>query len=143
VKDQFDYIFIDCPPNLGLVTINAIAASDYYLIPLQAEYFALRGLVKLVDTVEFIRSETRTSIQLAGVFLTRYNKQKTLSRDVAAVAKERLGDKMLDTFIRENIAIAESQAEGMSIYDYDRKNQRESNGAIDYQKLTDELLTRL
>ncbi|MDO1450750.1 ParA family protein [Rhodocytophaga aerolata] len=141
VKNKYDYILIDCPPNLGLLTINAIAASDYYLIPLQAEYFALRGLVKLIEAIDFIRSETRTNIQLAGVFLTRFNKQKTLSKDVADVAKEQLKGKLLKSFIRENIAIAESQAEGLSIFEYDKKFNKESNGAVDYRNLTTEILT--
>jgi chromosome partitioning protein len=140
IKNKYDFIFIDCAPNLGLTTINAIAASDYYLIPLQAEYFALRGLVKLINAVDFIREETRTHVQLAGVFLTRFNKQKTLSKDVAEIAKEQMNEKLMTHFIRENIAIAESQAEGVSIYDYDKKHNRQSNGATDYENLTNEML---
>lgn len=143
IKDNYDIILIDCPPNLGLLTINAIVASDYYLIPLQAEFFALKGLTKLVDAVKMIKQETECNIELIGVFLTRYNPRKTLSRDVLTLVQENMGNKVFETYIRENIALSEAQSLGFPIAIYDKETDKQNNGTEDYQNLTKELLKKV
>lgn len=143
IQNNYDIILIDCAPNLALLTVNAIAASTHYLIPMQAEYFALRGLLKLIDAVDYIKQGTESGMELLGVFLTRFNKQKTLSRDVYDITADQVKEKLFQTNVRENIALAEAQAKGISIYDYDSEMDKKSNGADDYSNLTTELLNRL
>ena len=143
VKDDYDFILIDCPPNLALLTINAIVAADFYVIPLQAEFFALKGLAKLVNAVKMIKDETQSNIELAGIFLTRFNQRKTLSKDVLSFVQESMGDKIYECYVRENVAIAEAQSMGISIFDYDKQTEKVSNGAEDYRELTEEILKKI
>jgi chromosome partitioning protein len=123
--------------------MNAIAISDYYLISMQAEYFSLKGLLKLIGAVDYIKQGTDSEMELLGVFLTRFNRQKTLSRDVHEITREQVKDHLLRTFVRENIALVEAQAKGISIFDYDTEMERTSNGATDYRNLCEEILARL
>lgn len=139
IKPLYDLILIDCPPNMGVVATNAICASDYYLIPLQAEVFALRGLQNVGGMIGEVKDSLKLPVDLLGVFLTRYNKQKVLSRTVAAHAKEQLNDKLFDSYIRENVAIAEAQLDGLSVFEHDPL----SKGAEDYAQLCKELVERL
>ncbi len=149
LQSAYDFILLDCPPNFGMLSLNAITSSDYYLIPLQAEYFAVRGLVTLTTAVQELKRETEARVKLLGVFLTRYNAQKNLSRDVEIESRRVLGDKLFRNFVRENIAVAEAQAEGRSIFSYDDMRLKAgrkvppSNAAIDYRNICAELLERL
>lgn len=134
---DYDYILLDCPPSLGLVTINALTAADEILIPLTAETLPLRGMTMLDDMVQQVRQSINPSLRLGGVFITRYNNRRLNNAVIEAVAA-RYGDLLMKTRIRENIALAESPASGHSIFHY----APDSNGAADYQALADELIAR-
>lgn len=134
---EYDYVLIDAPPSLGLLTVNALTASDRVLIPIQAEYLAVQGLAKLLDVIEKIRKRLNPDLEVAGVFLTQYDSRRILNRDVAGSIQQHLPDKLLATRIRNNIALAEAPATGQDIYTY----QPSSNGAADYTNLTNEVLT--
>ena len=137
VKEDFDYIIIDCPPSLGLITINAFAASDKVIIPLQAEYLAMRGLDKLTDFMTIVQQNVNPGLALGGVFITQYDSRKVLNRDISQSVKEAFGeDKFFKTIIRENISLAEAPASNQSIFKYAPK----SNGAMDYSDLVTEIL---
>lgn len=138
IKDEFDYILIDCPPSLGLLTINALTASDYVLIPLQAEYLPLKGLAKLTDVINKIKKRLNPTLEIGCVFLTQYDPRKVLNRDVAQSVKEFFGDKLLDNTISSNIALAEAPSQGKDIFLYNRN----CKGASDYQELCDELFQK-
>jgi chromosome partitioning protein len=139
VKEKYDFILIDCPPSLGMLTINALVASDFVLIPLQAEFLPAQGLSKLVEAIESIKKNLNKSIQLLGVFFTMYNTRRILSKDVKDTVESYMGDSILKNFIRENVALAEAPTQALDIFRYNK----DSNGAKDYQKLTDEILQRL
>lgn len=137
IKNNFDFVIIDCPPSLGLITINAFAASDAILIPLQAEYLAMRGMDKLTDFISMIKENINPGLTLGGVFITQYDSRKVLNRDIATGVKQAFGeDKFYKTVIRENISLAEAPANNLSIFSYAPK----SFGAIDYGNLVDEIL---
>lgn len=137
VKDQYDFILIDCPPSLGLITINAFAAADKVLIPLQSEYLAMRGMDKLIDFISLVKQNINPSLSLGGVFITQYDSRKVLNRDIFQSVKETFGaEKFFDTVIRENISLAEAPANNQSIFKYAPK----SNGAVDYSNLVTEIL---
>lgn len=133
---RYDYTLIDAPPSLGLLTINALVASDRVLIPIQAEYLAVQGLAKLLGVIEKIQRRLNPGLQIAGVFLTQYDGRKILNRDIADSIQQHLPDKLLQARIRNNVALAEAPAKGQDIYRY----QPNSNGAADYTKLTEEVL---
>lgn len=137
-KSKFDYILIDCPPSLGLLTINALTASDFVIIPLQAEYLPLKGLAKLTDIIGKIQQRLNPSLEIGCVFLTQYDPRKVLNRDVAQSVKEFFGSKLLDTTISSNIALAEAPSQGKDIFLYSRN----SKGAHDYTDLCEELFKK-
>jgi len=139
VQTDYDFILIDSAPSLGLLTINGLTASDYVLIPLQAQYLALQGLAKLMEVIEKIKKRLNKSLAIGGVFLTQYDKRKVLHRDVLETVQEHLKDKLLETIVRDNIALAEAPAEGLDIFRYNEK----SYGAEDYMKLSKELAKSL
>jgi len=139
VDKDYDFILIDSAPSLGLLTINGLTASDYVLIPLQAQYLALQGLAKLMEVIEKIKKRLNKSLAIGGVFLTQYDKRKVLHRDVLETVEEHLKDKLLKSIIRDNIALAEAPAEGLDIFRYNEK----SYGAEDYMKLSKELAKTL
>lgn len=130
--NNFEYILIDCPPSLGLLTLNALTAAQWLLIPLQAEFLAMKGLTKLIEIVEKIRRRLNTSLELLGVFLTQYDNRRTLSKKVLETAEAMFPNKVFKTVIRNNVSIAEAPAAGLDIFRYAPK----SNGAIDYKQLT-------
>lgn len=138
LKDKFDYIFIDCPPSLGLLTINALAASDYVLIPLQAEYLPLRGLAKLTEVINKIKNRLNPKLEIGGVFLTQYDSRKVLHRDIAENVKNFFGSKMLKSTISNNIALAEAPSQGKDIFLYNKN----CKGAQDYNNLCNELIEK-
>lgn len=138
VAKDFDFIIIDCPPSLGLLTINAFTASSEIFIPLDAEYFSMRGLDNLQELIHRVQEDLKPSLEISGVFFTKYDNRMVIKNNVRKVIREKFGSKVLETHIRNNIAIAEAQAQGMDVFSYDSK----CNGAIDYQQLTQEVLRR-
>lgn len=135
--DRYDYIIIDCPPSLGIVTTNALVAADQLYIPLTAEALPLKGLRMLDDVVNEVKRRVNPRLELGGVFFTRFNNRR-LNKDVADMISSRYGDKVFKTKIRENIAVAEMPLSGKTIFEYDPH----CNGAADYLALTQEILDR-
>jgi len=136
LRASYDFIIIDSPPSLGLLTINAFTASDSILIPLQAQYLALQGLTKLIEVVDKIKRRLNKELEIGGVFITQYDKRKVLNRDVAETIKAHFKDEVFKTMIRDNIALAEAPANGLDIFRYSPK----SYGAEDYLSLSKEIL---
>lgn len=134
---RYDYIIIDCPPSLGIVTTNALVAADELYIPLTAEALPLKGLRMLDDVVSEVKRRVNPRLELGGVFFTRFNNRR-LNKDVAEMINSRYGDKVFKTKIRENIAVAEMPLSGKTIFEYDPH----CNGAADYEALTQEILNR-
>ena len=139
LRDLYDYIFIDCPPAIGMLTVNALVASDYVLMPLQAEFLPLKGLRSFLRSLEKIKKQLHPQIKLIGFVLTKYDKRKSMNREVLQELETEFGDKVFHTRIRTNIALAKAQEAGLDIFHYDKR----SNGASDYQLLAQELLQRL
>lgn len=135
VRGKYDYILIDSPPSLGLLTINAFTASDLVFIPLQAQYLALQGLAKLVEVIDKIKRRLNPGLSIGGVFVTQYDSRKVLNRDVVEVIRAHFPKELFSTYIRDNIALAEAPAQGMDIFRYSQK----SNGAEDYLALSREI----
>lgn len=135
---SYDYIFIDCPPSLGLLTLNAMVASDEVYIPLQAEYLALSGLTKLKGVIDKIKQRLNKKLIIGGVIVTQYDKRKVLNKDVADSIRKFFGDKVFTTFIRSNVALAEAPSQGKDIFSYAPK----SLGAEDYKSLCKEVNLR-
>ena len=139
VKAEYDIIIIDTPPKIDNLTINALAASDYFLVPLNAEYFAASGLELLLDTVERIKKHFQPNLECLGVIMNRYNNHKIAMRNMRSFVEQRLGDLIFEGHIRENVALMEAQMMNKSIFDY----MPESNGAKDYDTLTKQVMGRL
>ena len=136
VKDSFDYIFIDCPPSLGLITLNAFTASDSVLIPVQCEYFALEGLGQLLNTVNLVKKHLNKSIMIEGALLTMYDIRTNLSNQVVKEVKKYFNDKVYKTVIPRNVRLSEAPSYGMPITEYDSR----SKGAKAYIKFAKEFL---
>lgn len=139
IKNNYDYVIIDNPPSLGLLTINSFTASDRVLIPLQAEYLALQGLAKLIEVIEKVKGRLNDRLDVGGVFLTQFDNRKVLNRNVLETIEKHFSEKVLQTSIRNNIALAEAPTQGLDIFRYDEK----STGAEDYKNLTKEILIKL
>jgi chromosome partitioning protein len=139
LRASYDFIIIDSPPSLGLLTINAFTASDSILIPLQAQYLALQGLTKLIEVVDKIKRRLNKELEIGGVFITQYDSRKVLNRDVAETIKAHFKDEVFKTKIRDNIALAEAPANGLDIFRYNPK----SYGAEDYLSLSKEILKNI
>lgn len=138
LADRYDYVLLDCPPSLGIITTNALTAATDLFIPLTAEALPLQGLTMLDDVVKEVRRTLNRSLELSGVFVTRYN-NRNLNEAVEKSIRQRYGDIVFKTRIRENIAIAEAPLKRETIFDYDRS----SNGAADYSALFAEMTARL
>jgi len=136
-RDSYDYILLDCPPSLGIITTNALAAATDLYIPLTAEALPLVGLKMLEEIVAEVRRSINGSLAVSGVIITRYNNRK-LNKAVLDAIRAKYGDRVFDTKIRENIAIAETPLYGGNIFDY----AASSNGAKDYDALANEILNR-
>lgn len=136
IKEDYDYIIVDCPPSLGLITLNAFTASDSVLIPVQCEYFALEGLGQLLNTVNLVKKHLNKELEIEGAVLTMYDIRTNLSNQVVKEVKRYFGDKVYKTVIPRNIKLSEAPSYGMPIILYDDK----SKGARCYEKLTKELL---
>ena len=139
VQYEYDYIIIDCPPSLGLLTLNALTASDYVVIPLQAQFLAMQGLTRIKQVIDKVRFRMNKQLMIGGVFATMYDGRKVLNRDVVETIKKYFGDRVFSTMIRDNIALAEAQARRQDIFSY-RPN---SSGAEDYLALAREMNERL
>jgi chromosome partitioning protein len=139
IRSEYDYIIIDCPPSVGLLTVNAMVASDTILLPLQGEYFAYKGVDRLLGIVQEVRENLNEKLEIGGVFITQINPNRILTKTIVEKLTEDLQDKVFDTKIRINVALAEAQLQGQTIFDY----APESNGAKDYELLVDEILNRL
>ncbi len=136
VKDEFDFILIDCPPSLGLVTLNAFTASDSVLIPVQCEYFALEGLGQLLNTINLVKKHLNKGLYIEGALLTMYDIRTNLSNQVVKEVKKYFDNKVYKTVIPRNVKLSEAPSYGMPITLYDPK----SKGAKSYDKFTKEFL---
>ena len=136
IKDKFDYILIDCPPSLGLITLNAFTASDTVLIPVQCEYFALEGLGQLLNTVNLVKKHLNKSLEIEGALLTMYDARTNLSNQVVKEVKKYFEGKVYKTVIPRNVRLSEAPSYGMPISLYDPR----SKGAKAYEKLAKEFL---
>ena len=136
VKEHFDYVLIDCPPSLGLITLNAFTASDSVLIPVQCEYYALEGLGQLLNTVELVRKHMNKDFKVEGALLTMYDARTNLSNQVVKEVKRYFEDKVYKNVIPRNVKLSEAPSYGMPITLYDPR----SKGAKSYEKFTREFL---
>lgn len=138
LREEYDYVLIDSPPSLGLLTLNALAAADTVLIPIQCEFYALEGLSQLLNTVRLVQRNINPELQIEGVLLTMYDSRLNLAKQVAAEAREYFGRKVFDTMIPRNIRLAEAPSFGQPIALYDVL----STGARGYLSLARELIER-
>lgn len=138
LKDKFDFILIDCPPSLGLITLNAFTASDSVLIPVQCEYYALEGLGQLINTVNLVKKHLNKNIQIEGALLTMYDIRTNLSNQVVKEVKKYFDNKVYKTVIPRNVRLSEAPSYGLPITEYDPK----SKGAKSYEKFTKEFLKK-
>ncbi len=138
LSDDYDYIFIDCPPSLGLLTLNALTSADTLLVPIQCEYYALEGLSQLMNTVKLVRQHLNPTLEVEGVVLTMYDARTNLSAQVVNEVKKFFKNKVYDTIIPRSIRLGEAPSYGMPITSYDAK----STGAVAYTKLAVEVLEK-
>ncbi|HTY12674.1 MAG TPA: AAA family ATPase [Candidatus Omnitrophota bacterium] len=136
VKDIYDFILIDCPPSLNLLTVNALAASDEVIIPIQCEYYALEGISQLVKTLDLVREGLNPMLKIGGIILTMYDSRTVLSNQVAEEARRHFGKKVFETIIPRNVRLAEAPSFGQPIIFYDPS----SSGATAYEKLSREVI---
>ena len=134
----YEYILIDCPPSLGLLTINALTAAQSVMIPVQAEYYALEGLSQLLNTIQAVRGSTNPNLELLGIALTMYDKRNSLSEQVQTEVRNYFGDKLFKTLIPRNVRLAEAPSYGRTIFEHDKW----SKGARAYKSLAREILAR-
>lgn len=138
LKDDFDYIFIDCLPSLGLITVNALTAADSVIVPVQCEFFALEGLAKLMDTIKTVKRVLNPSLQIEGILLSMYDRRLRLANEVVAQVQEFFKDQVFDTIVHRNTRIAEAPSLGLPVAMYDAT----SKGAINFFNLAKEVMQR-
>lgn len=138
IKDEFDYVFIDCPPSLGLLTINALVAADSLLIPIQCEYYALEGVAKLLESMQMVKRRMNPDLDIFGVVMTMYDSRTTLSKQVVDEVQSYFGKKMFKTIIPRNVKLSEAPSHGLPVIKY----ARVSKGALAYGKLAREVVAR-
>lgn len=138
VKDQYDFIFIDCPPALGLLNTNALTSCDSVLIPVQCEYYALEGLTQLLNTIKLTQSHFNRKLSIEGLLLTMLDQRTNLGLEVSQEVRKYFGEKVYKTVIPRNIKLSEAPSAGISIFDYDKN----SIGAMAYQELAKEVLKK-
>lgn len=138
VKNEYDYLFIDCPPSLGLLTVNALTASDSVVIPIQCEFFALEGLTQLMNTIKLVKQHLNPNLDVEGVILTMKDNRSNLVQDVSQEIQRFFGPKVYSSAIPRTIRLAEAPSHGLPIAYYDPKGK----GGVAYYELTKEFLTR-
>lgn len=138
VKDDYDFILIDCPPSLGLITINALAAADSIIIPIQSEYYALEGLSQLMNTISLVRQHLNKTLKVEGVVLTMHDRRSLISRQIAEEIKKYFTKKLYEIVIPRNVRLAEAPSHGKPILLHDPR----CNGAKAYAALTEEFLRK-
>lgn len=138
VASQFDYILIDCPPSLGLLTLNALSAADSFLVPLQCEYYALEGLSQLLNTAGIIKKNLNPNLHIEGIVLTMFDTRNNLSHQVVKEISSHFAEKVFSSIIPRNVRLSEAPSHGQSIFEYDPK----SIGALKYLELAEELEKR-
>ncbi|MCB9034633.1 MAG: ParA family protein [Chitinophagales bacterium] len=136
IKNDYDFIIIDCSPSLGLITVNALTASDSVIVPVQCEYFALEGLGKLLNTIRIVQSRLNTDLEIEGILLTMYDQRLNLSNQVVSEVKRRFENNVFNTIIHRNTRLGEAQSLRQPIIMYDA----ESKGAVNYLNLAREIL---
>lgn len=139
VKDDYDYIFIDCPPSLGMITVNALAAADAVIIPMQCEYYALEGLSQLMITIRKIKQLYNSELEICGILITMFNGRLILTMQVISELKKYYSDKLFKTPISRNVKLSEAPSFGTPVYYHDKS----SKGANEYLEVAKELLTRI
>lgn len=139
VENEYDFIFIDCPHAIGMLTVNALTASDYVLLPLQGEFLPLKGVYSFMHHFDTIKKKLNRKLDLLGIVLTKFDDRKTMNHQVREKLQQDYGDKVFNTVIRTNIQLAKAQENGQDIFSFDKN----ANGAHDYQQLADELLGKL
>lgn len=139
VKDAYDYILIDCPPAIGMLTVNALVASNFVLLPLQAEFLPLKGLRSFMQHFKIIKHKLNKELEVLGFVLTRYDERKVMNRQVNTVLENEFMEKTFHTHIRSNVQLAKAQEAGLDIFTYDKN----SHGAEDYRNLAEELVQKL
>ena len=138
VSNEYDYVFIDCPPSLGLLTLNSLTAADSFLVPLQCEYYALEGLSQLLNTAGLIKKSLNPALHIEGIVLTMYSATNNLSKQVVSEIQTHFGDKVFKSIIPRNVRLSEAPSHGQSIFEYDAR----SIGAQKYLDLGKELIDR-
>ena len=138
VRDKYDFILIDCPPSLNMLTVNALVAADGVMVPMQCEYYALEGLSALMNTIDRISSMLNPSLQIEGLLRTRYDPRTSLTRDVSEQLAAHFGDRLYRTVIPRNVRLAEAPSHGVPVLVYDKQ----SRGAVAYLALAGELVRR-
>ena len=138
IRDDYDFILIDCSPSLGLITINALTASDSVIIPVQCEFFALEGIAKLLNTIKIIKSKLNPQLKIEGFLLTMYDNRLRLSNQVYEEVKRHFGDLVFNTVISRNVRLSEAPSHGVSVLEYDPH----SKGAQNYTALAREVIVR-
>ena len=138
VKDEFDYVFIDCPPSLGLLTINALIAANSLIIPIQCEYYALEGVAKLLESMQMVKRRMNPELEIFGVLMTMFDSRTTLSKQVVDEVQEYFGKKMFKTIIPRNVKVSEAPSHGLPVIKY----ARVSKGSLAYMKLAKEVVAR-
>jgi len=139
IKSNYDMVLIDCPPSLSLLTINAMTASDYFIVPVQCEFFALEGLTDLLSTVEIITANYNSKIELLGILKTMFDKRSNLAQQVDIQLFNHFGDKLLDSAIPRSIRVAEASSYGLSVIDVDKYNP----ASREYMMLAKEVINRI
>lgn len=138
IRDDYDYILIDCPPSLNILTVNAMTTADSVLVPIQCEYYALEGISQLIHTVELVQERLNPDLTIGGVVFTMYDARTNLSADVVASVRENLNTKVYNTIIPRNVRLAEAPSHGLPIHLYDSR----SSGAESYRNLAREVIER-
>jgi chromosome partitioning protein len=138
ISSEFEYILIDCPPSLGLLTVNALTASDQVYIPVQCEYFALEGLGQLINTINLVKKRLNQKLDVGGVILTMYDARTNLSKDVTKEVQNFFKEKVFKTIVPRNVRLSEAPSHGMDIFEYDPNSQ----GAQSYEALAKEIIAR-
>ncbi|RLA19122.1 MAG: ParA family protein, partial [Gammaproteobacteria bacterium] len=138
IQDEYEYILVDCPPSLNMLTLNAMVAADSVLVPMQCEYYALEGLSALMDTLRNIQETANPRLYLEGILRTMYDNRSRLTKDVSEQLLEYFGDKVFRTCVPRNIRLAEAPSHGMPVLQYDKN----SRGAIAYIALAGELIRK-